>query len=147
MSAVITFDVELFRLQCPEFANETTYPDALLQGYWDTAICYVSNVNYGYLRDDCRLRALNFMTAHLAKLYLIITTNPNQTTGQMQSATIDKVSVTMTPPPQKDQFQWWLGLTTYGQMLLALLQVKSVGGMYVGGLPERSAFRKVGGIH
>jgi hypothetical protein len=147
MSAIITFDVDVFRAQIPEMSNASAYPDVMLQGYWDVATSYISNVNYGYLRDDSRVVALNYMTAHLAKLFTIICANTNQTAGQVQSATIDKISVTMTPPPMKDQFQWWLGITSYGQMLLALLQVKSVGGMYVGGLPERSAFRKVGGIH
>lgn len=143
MATILTFDIAMFRAQCPEFANEETYPDELLQGYWDIAICYISDVSYGYLRGDCRQRALNYMVAHLAKLALIIATG--QTPGQVQGATIDKVSVSMTPPPNPDQFQWWLGFTSYGQLLLALLSLKSVGGFYVGGRPERAAFRKVGG--
>lgn len=146
MADIITFDVDLFRVQCSEFANDLLYPDVLLQGFWDMAISYISDVNYGYLRDASRVLALNYMTAHLAKLNLMITANPSGNTGLVQGAMIDKVSVTLTPPPLPNQFQWWLGLTPYGQMLLALLQVKSVGGMYVGGLPERAAFRKVGGI-
>ena len=141
---VITFDITVFRAQFPAFANESQYPDAMLQGYWDSATCYVSDMNYGWLQGPCRAQALNYMTAHLAQLFTQITAG--NTPGQVQSATIDKVSVSMTPPPNPNQWQWWLGLTPYGQMLLGLLQAKSVGGWYVGGLPESSAFRKVWGI-
>lgn len=143
MSNVITFDIAEFRTQCPEFADVTKYPDATLQNYWDISICYISDVSYGYLRGDCRQRALNYMVAHLMKLSQMIAAN--QVPGQIQGSAIDKVSVTMTPPPNKTQFQWWLGTTAYGQLLLALLGAYSVGGFYVGGRPELAAFRKVGG--
>lgn len=143
--AVITFNVTDFRAAFPAFANVTKYPDATLQGYFDAATCYVSPENCGSLRDGCRTRALYLMTAHLAALSDLIASG--QTPGQVQSATIDKVSVSMTPPPNANQWQWWLGLTPYGMQLLALLQAKSVGGFSVGGLPEASAFRKVFGVY
>ena len=143
MANIITFDIAKFRTQCPEFANVTTYPDATLQGYWDIAICYISDVNYGYLLGDCRLKALNYMVAHLLKLSQLIAAN--QVPGQIQGSSIDKISVTMTPPPNKTQFHWWLGTTAYGQLLFAMLGVHVTGGFYVGGRPELAAFRKVGG--
>ena len=64
----ITFDVSLFRSQFPAFASATDYTDATLQGYWDAAICYVSNNDYGVVSGDCRVRAINLMTAHLTAL-------------------------------------------------------------------------------
>ena len=141
--AILTFDVTAFRVQFPAFANVTLFPDATLQMYWDTATCFVSNRNYGWLAGACRQLALNLMTAHLAQLSVIIA--GGQTPGMVQSATIDKVTVSLTPPPVPNQWQWWLGLTPYGQELLALLMARSAGGFYVGGLPERTGFRKVGG--
>lgn len=144
MPAIITFDVAIFREQFPAFANETTFPDAMLQMYWDMATCYISDYNCGWLYGDCRRLAIDLMTAHLTALSVLIAAG--QTPGLVQSATIDKVSVSLTPPPIPNQWQWWLALTPYGQQLLALLQVKSVGGFYIGGLPEGGAFRKVGGI-
>ncbi len=142
--AVISFDVVAFRAQCPAFQDATTYPNSILQGYWDAAICYISPNDYGYLIGDCRLKAINLMTAHLTALSDKIASG--ETTGLMQSASIDKVSVTMTPPPIKSQWQWWLSLTPYGAQLLALLGAKSIGGMYVGGWPETSSFRKAYGV-
>ena len=73
--------------------------------------------------------ALNFMTAHL--VYLNQIANSGQNTALMQGATIDKVSVQLTPPPEAGQWQWWLNQSPYGQSLLALLQVASVGGFYI----------------
>ena len=138
------FDIPAFRVSYPAFANSTTYPNVTLQSYWDSAICYISDQDYGWLAGDCRYKALTLMTAHLAAIADLIARG--QVPNLMQSATIDKITVSLTPPPLKTQWQWWLSLTGYGQQLYALLQANSTGGFYVGGLPELSAFRKVGGL-
>jgi hypothetical protein len=52
----------------------------------------------------------------------------------------------MQPPPETNQWQWWLSLSPWGQQLLALLLVKSAGGFYIGGFPERQGFRKAYGL-
>jgi hypothetical protein len=146
--SVISFDVAAFRVSFPAFASVTAYPDATLQMYWDNACLFVrpntSVCLVGALAPDRKERILNLLTAHLAQLATLIALG--QTPGQVQSSTVDKVSVSLTPPPQETQFQWWLGLTPYGQQVLALLQVASVGGFYIGGLPERAPFHKVAGI-
>lgn len=127
--SVIVFDVDLFRASFPAFANKQQYPDEVIAGYWDVAAMYISTSNYGYLQGDARARALNLMAAHLAKLSDMI--NAGQTPGLVQGSTIDKISVTLTPPPAPDQFTWWLNLTGYGAQLAALLAIKAVGGFYV----------------
>lgn len=127
--SVIVFDVDLFRASFPAFANKQQYPEEVIAGYWDVAAMYISTSNYGYLQGDARARALNLMAAHLAKLSDMI--NAGQTPGLVQGSTIDKISVTLTPPPAPDQFTWWLNLTGYGAQLAALLAVKAVGGFYV----------------
>lgn len=143
--ATLVFDATLFRAQFPAYANPVTYPDALLQMYWDQATCYIDDTsNYGNLQADCRLLALNLMTAHLVASSVLIA--KGQTSVLIQNSTIDKVTVSLTPPPLKNQWQWWLSTTPYGIQLLGLLQVRSVGGNYIGGLPEGQAFRKVYGI-
>ena len=144
MAEYLTFDVTQFRATYTEFSDPLKYPDAVLQNYWDIATCYISNENYGYLSGDCRQLAINLMTAHLAKIADL--SNSGQLAILAQAASIDKISVSLTPPPLKNQFAWWLSTTAYGQQLYALLQARSVGGFYVGGLPEKSAFRRVGGI-
>jgi len=142
----IVFDPTLFRQQFPAYANATTYPDAMLQMYWDMAICYISDQTYGFCWDldvHCRTLALNLMTAHL--LYIAGLIAQGQTAIIVNTATIDKVSVGLTIAPIRNQWQWWLNTSPYGQQLLAMLQANAVGGYYIGGFPELSAFRRVGG--
>lgn len=138
-----TFDVAAFRVAFPAFANATTYTDPFLQMCWDVACNYIKNNNYGYLNGDARDRALNLLTAHIAQFSTA--SGANLPTGTVTSSTVGSVSVAVLQPPVKNQLQFWLLSTPYGVELMALLEVKAVGGVYVGGLPERTAFRKVGG--
>lgn len=137
------FDIPAFRISYPEFADPILFPNVTLQGFWDTATCYLDNNDYGYLNGDCRYKALTLMTAHLTKLSVLIANN--QMPILVQSAGIDKINVGLTPPPLLNQFQWWLSTTPYGAQLLALLQVASCGGFYIGGSPVRTAFRGYNG--
>lgn len=141
----LTFNYPLFVQQCPQYANDVTYPQTQMQNYWNIAINYMSNTgNVGSLQGDARQYGLNLFVAHLAYLAGLIAAG--QVPGLVQNATIDKVTVGLTPPPLKNQFQWWLSLTPYGQQLLALLQANSVGGFYIGGLAPRASFGYGNGI-
>jgi hypothetical protein len=145
--AVITLDITVFRQLFAEFASATVYPDAILQARWDNeAISYVSDENCGSLTGTKRAFAIQLMLAHILRLNAIIAAGPGSLTGVVTGATIDKVSVTLQPPPGKDAWLFWLNQTPYGQQLAALLSAQSAGGFYIGGLPERAAFRKVGGL-
>jgi len=137
------FDIAQFRIDFPAFADPTLFSDARLQIYWDWATCYISDCDYGYLQGSCRYFAIELMVAHLAQLNIIIAAG--ETPGQVIGATISKISVTFQGSPNPNQWQWWLNQTPFGQQLLALLQTASAGGFYIGGSPERIAFRTVGG--
>ena len=141
--AVVTFDVDQFRGEFPAFADTTKYPDPILQGYFDAACCYIGPADYGYLRGDCRRQALYLLTAHLTQLGYAAAAGQNP--GPVTSATVGEVSVATMQPPAKSQWQYWLASTPYGARLWALLNVKRAGGFAVGGLPEKSGFRKIGG--
>lgn len=136
---ILTFDVALFRQQFPAFANALVFPDALLQMYWDMAICYISNMNCGWLNNGCRQLAINMMVAHLAALNVLIA--EGITPQLIKNSTIDKITVTLEMPKVPNQWIWWLNTTPYGMQLLALLKANSAGGFYIGGKPELSAFR------
>jgi hypothetical protein len=125
----IEFDLAAFRAAFPAFANATTYPDTTLEGYFDVAAVYLSTTDYGALTLLPRTRALNLLTAHLAAL--AATQAAGNTPGFVQSATIDKISVTLTPPSNQSDFTWWLNGTPYGAQLAALLSMHAVGGLYV----------------
>lgn len=141
--ALITLDLVLFREAFPAFRDAGVFPDALIERHFDAACSHVSPKDGGPLRGRGRQRALNLMTAHLLHLEQLILSG--SAGGVVQGATIDKVSVTLVPPPVKSQFVWWLNQSPYGQELLALLKSKAAGGVYIGGSPERAAFRKAGG--
>ena len=141
--AILTYDDAAFRLQCPAYSNVGTYPQSVLQAWWDAATYYMSDVgNFGALQGDARQYALNLMTAHLAYVSGLVAMG--EVPYVLGAATIDKVSVTAVPPPLKNQWQWWLSVSPYGQQLWALLQAKSVGGFYIGGSPILTSFRGYG---
>lgn len=133
------FDIPAFRIAFPAFANDLIYPDALIQTQADIAACMLSDQGC-----ECTTLLQQLMVAHLLMLNDRIMAGTGNT-GQVASATIDKVSVSMTPPPGTDGFSYWLGTTPYGLQLMALLAKCAAGGLYVGGRPERAAFRSVGG--
>jgi len=144
--ALHTYDDATFRALFPAFANTTTYPESVCAMFYANGTNYINaNDNFcGGLNGGTLDLALYQMTAHLLQTNNII--NAGQTPGIVTDSSIDKIHVSLLPPPAKTAWQFWLATTPYGMQLWALLHVKSVGGWAVGGLPERSAFRKVGGI-
>lgn len=143
--ANVTFDPAAFKARFPEFATQT---DPVLTAQWNTAALYVTTENYGRLMDDGRVYAVQLMTAHLLRLAANIAADAGGagTPSIVAQASIDKVRITLAPPPTPDARTYWLNLTPYGQQLIVFLQARAVGGFYVGGTRERAAFRKAGGV-
>ncbi len=135
------FNQALFIEQYPEFAVQSV--QSSLPGYWTIANSYVDNLDSFLLNGADLQLALNLMTAHIAKVFQLI--GLGKTSVIVTGASEGTVSLTAAPPPALDGWKWWLGTTEYGKMLWALLDAKASGGAYVGGRPERSAFRKVFG--
>lgn len=136
-----TFDLTTFQATFPEFA--ATNPVALA-AYWDMATQYL-NPNDGCMLSGRVLQlALNFTTAHLAKLMALA--GAGKTSGVATGATEGSVSVSMAPPPFRSGWEFWLSTTPYGLQLWALLQVQTAGGTFIGPSLERASFRKAGGV-
>lgn len=147
----VIFNPAKFRAEFPAFADPVAWPDDMLQTQFSAACCYISPKGGKRLFGECLTRALFLMTAHLLCLLAGRGADGENTGGAatalVSGATVDKVSVTLTPPPLKSQWAWWLSLSPYGAALLALLGGKAAGGLYVGGSPpERAGFRKAGGV-
>ncbi len=141
---MINLSVSDFRAGFPAFGDTSKYPDAVIESNFTSATTYISDSDYGRIDTKSRTNAIYLMTAHL--LSLADTIASGQMPALVSGSTIDKISVTLTPPPVKGQFQWWLSLTAYGQQLLAMLLCRSAGGFFVGGGSyERGSFRKAGG--
>lgn len=138
--AVISFNEPVFRKTYPQFTCGKEYPTVALGAYFTAATAYITNNTFGCVSLNQQTLALNLMTAHLALLANNVANG--QVGGVVTDATIDKVSVGLQPPPEKSQWQWWLNQTPYGQQLLALFQVETVGGFYVGASLDLAAFRR-----
>lgn len=129
------FVLATFRALYPQF---DTVADATVLAQSLQADCYIGST----CSDAC---GLYLMVAHL--LQLAANGAAGTPGGQITSASIDKVSVTVAAAPgATNSYIYWLNSTPYGQQLAALLARCSVGGAHVGGLPERAAFRSVGGV-
>lgn len=141
--ATHVLDVAAFRAAFPAFSDAGTFPDAMIQIYWDMATGYVSpNDGWGLAGNQLQ-SALNMMTAHLLQSFTLLSAGTAAVV--VKGSTVDKVTVQLEPPPAKSAWQWWLATTPYGQMLWGLLSAASAGGFYFGGTPERYGFRRVGG--
>lgn len=147
-----TYNDATFRAQFPEFTDPVKYPQATFQVYFGMAQLFIQADGnpFAILNGDALQLALNYLTAQLYTLgqnAAATAANPGADQGGFEtSSTIGEISVAKLPPPAKDMWQWWLAQTPYGQALQALLSVLAVGGLYVGGLPEREGFRKIGGV-
>lgn len=126
-TAVITFNIAAFRTNYPVFA--VTPDDATLQSYWNTAINFISPLKYGWLNCSARELAINLLTAHIATIANLLATG--EVPQIVKDAQIDKVSIGLVPPPSPNAWSWWMNTTPYGQECMALLTIKSVGGLYV----------------
>ena len=132
------FDLSAFRTAYPVFDS---VPDATVQAAATSALCLI-----GQDGCDCDVQMWQLMVAHLLYIQGQVATG-NGNAGAVTSATIDKVSVAFAAPPfGTSAYKFWLFKSPYGGQLLAMLDRCSKGGVYVGGLPERSAFRSVGGV-
>ncbi|MDR0805950.1 MAG: DUF4054 domain-containing protein [Enterobacteriaceae bacterium] len=131
-----TFPLTSFRTLYPEFndvENDVIYIFA------EKAKCYLTTC-----RGVCTNQLWLLVVAHL--LYLRKQqAEGNAQTGAIASASIDKVSVSFVAPQSSTDTAHWFNLSPYGMEYLALIHRCGSSPFYVGSMPERSAFRSVGG--
>lgn len=131
-----TFPLETFRTLYPQF---DLVPAATVNAVADQALCLVDAIGC-----ECDETLWLLMVAHL--LAIQASASSGGATGPVASATVGGVSVSFQAPPYgTSAYKFWLMGTPYGAQLLAMLARCSAGGVYVGGSPERAAFRRVGG--
>lgn len=137
------FDVDKFRSTFPSFNNGVLYTDAMLEGFYTDAGFFVSGCGCDD-EGNRRERMLYLMTAHLT--YLQNSMMEDGDISITQSASVDKVSISLAMPPYgTSPWKFWLNTSPYGKQLLALLTFVSAGGKYIGGRNELAAFRKARG--
>lgn len=133
---MVTFDLASFRTLYPQF---DAVADATVLAVSEQALCFISDTGC-----ECDDAAWSLMVAHLLQLQAAAANGGGS--GPVASATVGGVAVSFQAPPYgSSAYKFWLFSTPYGAQLIALLARCSAGGGYVGGAPERAAFRKVGG--
>jgi len=139
----IDLDIDSFRVNFPLYADETKYPDALLNAQYEIGKCYIEDSDCT-MAEACREYALQSMLAHL--LYIRDQVNAGNNIGVITSASEGDVSVSLATPVVDDEWHYWFNSSPFGRELIVLLSSNAVGGFYVSGTPERKAFRKAGGV-
>ena len=123
------FTEQMFIAQFPEFCEAEN-----IELYINRALLYISP--YSAFCRDRKQYVVFLLTAHLLALQGNI--NNGENTGGLQtSASIDKVSVSVAPPPFSDGFEYWLNQTIYGQQLLAFFNMMAAVLNYIGGSFQR----------
>jgi len=136
----IPLNISEFRINFPAYASETDYPDSLLNAQYEVGKCYITD-NDCTMPEACREYALQLMLAHL--LFIRDLVNSGSNVGIITSASEGDVSVSLAQPRVDDGWNYWFNSSPHGRELLAMLEVQSAGGFYVGGMPERRGFRKI----
>ena len=132
---VIIVTVQGMRTQLPYFADADKYPDEVLSVDLENAQNYISPLILGPLGESDRTYATYLMAGHLQLLSDKLNSG-NLSVGTETSASVDRVSVSLTPPPNKNQFEFWLNQTPFGAQLLFLLNTVTGVGFFVGGSNE-----------
>lgn len=124
-------DIAAFRAAFTAYADDTAYPDSLLETKYTIGKCYIEDVST-VIPDDCRQIAYQMLVAHL--LYLDGQIAAGNAGRAISSATEGPVSVSFVDPPNDDNFTLWLQNSPYGPQLAALLETYEIGDYYGGGL-------------
>lgn len=141
-------NIPAFRLQFPYFANPVQWPDDSITAANGMVGCYIDLAGSWYNCSKCVDLMESLMTAHLLYLNGSAMTPGQSNVGVVTSASIGSVSVGLSvDTATKGTYSAWLSKSPWGEQLLALLGRLSAGGRYIGGSPERRAFRKVGGLY
>ena len=134
--SVDTFPITSFRTLYPQYDN---IADDVVYVIAEKAKSYFSPC-----KGVCTNQLWMLVVAHM--LYLRNEAEQGMAApGAIASASIDKVSVSFTAPPTSSNAAHWYNLSPHGMEYLALVQRCGGVPFYVGSMPERSAFRSVGG--
>lgn len=116
---------QVFISQFPEFENAEN-----IELFINRALLYFDR--HCWFCKDRKQYAVFLITAHLMALQDNIDNGENSG-GLQTGATIDKVSVSIAPPPFSDSSEYFFNQTVYGQEFLAFLDMIAALPGFIGG--------------
>ena len=134
MANHVNFTVDIFLKDFPEFVEEDAQ---ILESHLERTKCYISTEDYGVINGKTRLLACELMMAHLLTINRRIHRENQTQAVSVSSASLGGVSVSLTPPSNRTQQEFWYNLTIYGTQLWSLLVTNTPVGFYVAGQPNR----------
>jgi hypothetical protein len=124
-------DVSQFRQSFPEFSDQNTYSDALIEFWMTVAVSFANPDRWGPLTDI----GIALVTAHHLALTVrdqktaSIGAVPGQVTGPQSSKAVDKVSASYDTGAVAIKDGGFWNATMYGIRYLNLAQMMGTGGM------------------
>lgn len=135
-----TFDVATFQATFPQFANT---PAATIQAWVNLVL---NSPMADWFQSTASLTDQQLMVAHIGFKLSQMGTGGDAQPSATVSGSQGSVSASFAPPPIQSGLEYYLASSEYGRMLWANIRISVAGGDIIGGLPERRAFRKVGGV-
>lgn len=132
MTNSVNITYEGFISMFPEFSDQSAYPRGTVDGFITQALCYISPNNVGVMTGTSRELAIYLLIAHLLTLNAYIMSG-DVSPMLMQSANIDNVQISLTPPAAQTMRDQWYAYTLYGIRLKALLDSFIGMGFYMQG--------------
>lgn len=149
MASHSAINLNAFRGAYPAFSNVMTFPDLMVEAYYQNAGFYINQNDSlcGGLSGPIVDFALQLLTCHLLQSSVMIAAG--QTNVVVTASSVADVSVSLMPPPAKTGWEFWLASTPYGLQLWSMLTVQAAGGwsVSVAAYPETMALRKAGGSY
>lgn len=134
--ANVSVTIAEFRYKFSAFSDTTKYSDSYVQMMLDTAQLYISPEENCLVDPEVQKQMIYLMTAHLLSINSALASGDMSAGGQVASASVGGVSVSKAIPKNRTDFEYFLNSTGYGMQLLALLNLQSVVGIYIGGQKE-----------
>lgn len=127
----MAFDIAVFRQSFPAFADETTYPDAMIEIWAGLGDKLLNVERWGDFYDE----GLRFFVAHevylAAKAATATDTDSASEGGLVASLGAGPLSVSFDNQPALEKDAGHYNLTTYGKQYWRLVQIVGMGGAFV----------------
>lgn len=127
------FTIAQFRLDFPEFASTTTYPDAMINFWYGMADAMLNVTRWG----DLRIYGLSLLVAHNISLAAVdiedaaVGTAPGRSSSIVGSESVGGVSVSMDTSASLENNAGQYNETRYGRQYIRLARQVGIGAIFV----------------